>query len=169
MRWKTDDAPKGPALPPGAEILDAPSSKAPGEISKSALKKQKQKLKEAARAELSTAMEQVKALNMGGGAAAVAVEEEVDWSKRLKAVQKKLRQLDDLRAAQEAGQVLNADQLLKLQGQGALEDEQQMISNKMKVIAFCPFCYRIALIVSSCRNYEMVFLRRAAQEYMHKT
>jgi hypothetical protein len=157
MRWKSDDAPKGPALPPGAEILDAPSSKAPGEISKSALKKQKQKLKEAARAELSSAMEQVKALNMGVGAAAVAVEEEVDWSKRLKAVQKKLRQLDDLRAAQEAGQVLNADQLLKLQGQGALEDEQQMISNKMKVSGIRPFCYRRALIVLSYRNYEMAF------------
>jgi hypothetical protein len=170
MRWKSDDSPKGPALPPGAEILDAPSSKAPGDLSKSALKKQKQKLKEAARAELSCALEQVKALNMGAGAAAVAVEEEVDWSKRLKAVQKKLRQLDDLRAAQEAGQTLNADQLLKLQGQGALEDEQQMISNKMKVSAYRPFCNRTALIVSLHRNYEMGhFLRRAAQEYMHKT
>ena len=105
MRWKSDDAPRGPALPPGAEVMDAPSSKAPGEISKSALKKQKQKQKEAARAELSNALDQVKALNMSAGAPAVAIEEEVDWPKKLKAVQKKLRQLDDLRAAQEAGQV----------------------------------------------------------------
>ena len=135
MRWKADDAPKGPARPPGAEVLDSLSSRAPGEMSKSALKKQKQKQKEAARAELANAVDQVKALNMGAGAAAVAVEEEVDWGKKLKAVQKKLRQLDDLRAAQDAGQELNADQLLKLQGHAALEQEQQFISNKMKVHA----------------------------------
>jgi hypothetical protein len=104
-------------------------------MSKSALKKQKQKQKEAARAELANAVDQVKALNMGGGVAAVAVEEEVDWGKKLKAAQKKLRQLDDLRAAQDAGQELNADQLLKLQGQAALEQELQFISNKMKVHA----------------------------------
>lgn len=134
MRWKPDDAPKGPALPPGAEVMDAPPAKAPGDMSKSALKKQKQKQKEAARAELSSALDQVKALNMSaGGAAAAAVEEEIDWPKRLKAVQKKLRQLDDLRAAQDSGQELNADQLLKLQGRAALEEEQQQISNKMKV------------------------------------
>jgi hypothetical protein len=113
----------------------APSSKAPGEMSKSALKKQKQKQKEAAKAELSSALDQVKALNMGAGASAVTVEEDIDWPKRLKAVQKKLRQLDDLRAAQDSGQELNADQLLKLQGAAALEEEQQLISNKMKV---CP-------------------------------
>jgi uncharacterized protein with WD repeat len=136
MRWKLDDAPRGPALPPGAEVMDAASSKAPGEISKSALKKQKQKQKEAARAELSNALDQVKALNMSAGTPAVAVEEEVDWPKKLKAVQKKLRQLDDLRAAQEAGQELNADQLLKLQGEAALVEEQQLISNKMKVLSF---------------------------------
>jgi hypothetical protein len=133
MRWKADDSPKGPALPPGAEVMHAPSSKAPGELSKSALKKQKQKQKEAAKAELSSALDQVKALNMGVGASAIVVEEEIDWPKKLKAVQKKLRQLDDLRAAQESGQELNADQLLKLQGRCALEDEQQLISNKMKV------------------------------------
>jgi hypothetical protein len=114
--------------------MDAPPAKAPGDMSKSALKKQKQKQKEAARAELSSALDQVKALNMSaGGAAAAAVEEEIDWPKRLKAVQKKLRQLDDLRAAQDSGQELNADQLLKLQGRAALEEEQQQISNKMKV------------------------------------
>jgi hypothetical protein len=133
MRWKHDDSPKGPALPPGAEVMGASSSKAPGEMSKSAIKKQKQKLKEAAKAELSSALDQVKALNMGAGAPAAVVEEDVDWPKRLKAVQKKLRQLDDLRAAQDSGQELNADQLLKLQGRAALEEEQQLISNKMKV------------------------------------
>ena len=156
MRWKPDDAPRGPALPPGAEVMDAPSSKVPGEISKSALKKQKQKQKEAARAELSNALDQVKALNMSAGAPAVAVEEEVDWPKKLKAVQKKLRQLDDLRAAQEAGQELNADQLLKLQGQAALVEEQQHISNKMKVLSFPPLNKRLNTVLTRFigRNYE---------------
>jgi translation initiation factor 2A len=155
MRWKPDDASKGPVFPPGAEAVDMSSSKAPGEMSKSALKKQKQKLKEAARVELSHALDQVKALNMGlAGAAAVAVEEEIDWPKRLKAVQKKLRQLDDLRDAQEAGQVLNADQLLKLQSQAALEEEQQLISNKMKVHASFAFCNSNALTLLTPRNCE---------------
>jgi translation initiation factor 2A len=153
MRWKPDDAPRGPALPPGAEVLNAPSQKAPGDLSKSALKKQKQKQKEAARAELSNAIDQVKALNMGVGASAIVVEEEVDWGKRLKAVQKKLRQLDDLRAAQEAGQELNADQLLKLQSQSALEEEQQFISNKMKVQVPC------CLLHIKC-SHKNIFMRR---------
>mmetsp|Transcript_64947 Transcript_64947/g.154959 ORF Transcript_64947/g.154959 Transcript_64947/m.154959 type:complete len:625 (-) Transcript_64947:293-2167(-) len=133
----------GKALPPGAEEED-------DKLSKGALKKKKAKEKAAREKDAADALEQTNAaLEAAGieikpaGAAKAPVVAEVTKDletpegvqKRLKAVQKKLRQTQDLAKEAAGGKELNVDQLAKVDMIPAVEKEIAQLEKLFKSLS----------------------------------
>lgn len=123
-----------PGMAPKAVPGMSAAAAAPKKLSKSARKKKATEAVEAqkavqealAKVNVGASSDAAPTIPVAAAVAAPAAPVELtpeEKQKKLKALQKKLKQIDAIKEKQAAGDALNADQLLKLSGEQALRDE----------------------------------------------